>query len=315
MKAARNRRREHRAEDGERDRQRREAGIGREHLPREPAEDEMHRHLRAEQRLRRDEDADVAAGAGVVVSGLGGSVIPALLRLERPGRGKGRQGLPFTLAALLEGAHMVGRIIETLEDVEEGAAWLAAREPRFAEALALTGPLPLRRRPDGFAALLGCDREPAGLGSGRERDLGHGSRRRARPIRRRWSLMPDEALRACGLSRQKIAYARGAGGERRRLRGPAGAADRRGGRTLVEVKGIGVWTAEIYAMFSLGRADVFAPGDLALQDATRLLFGSTRGRRRRRCGRWPRRGRRGGRLPPGCSGPITGSRKEREGVR
>jgi DNA-3-methyladenine glycosylase II len=33
-----------------------------------------------------------------------------------------------------------------------------------------------------------------------------------------------------------------------------------------------VWTAEIYAMFSLGRADVFAPGDLALQDAARDLF-------------------------------------------
>ena len=41
---------------------------------------------------------------------------------------------------------------------------------------------------------------------------------------------------------------------------------------LVRVKGIGVWTAEIYAMFSLGRADVFAPGDLALRDAIRLLF-------------------------------------------
>lgn len=42
--------------------------------------------------------------------------------------------------------------------------------------------------------------------------------------------------------------------------------------TLVEVPGIGRWTAEIYAMFSLGRADVFAPGDLALQEATRRLF-------------------------------------------
>jgi len=36
--------------------------------------------------------------------------------------------------------------------------------------------------------------------------------------------------------------------------------------------GIGRWTAEIYAMFALGRADVFAPGDLALQEAARLLF-------------------------------------------
>jgi len=41
---------------------------------------------------------------------------------------------------------------------------------------------------------------------------------------------------------------------------------------LVALPGIGPWTAEIYAMFSLGRADVFAPGDLALQEAARLLF-------------------------------------------
>ena len=32
------------------------------------------------------------------------------------------------------------------------------------------------------------------------------------------------------------------------------------------------WTAEVYAMFSLGHADVFAPGDLALQEAARVLF-------------------------------------------
>jgi DNA-3-methyladenine glycosylase II len=44
-------------------------------------------------------------------------------------------------------------------------------------------------------------------------------------------------------------------------------------KALVTVPGIGVWTAEIYAMFALGRADVFAPGDLALQEAARMLFG------------------------------------------
>ena len=49
---------------------------------------------------------------------------------------------------------MIGRIIETPACVAEGAAWLAAAEPRFADALRLTGPLPLRRRPEGFAALL-----------------------------------------------------------------------------------------------------------------------------------------------------------------
>ena len=34
---------------------------------------------------------------------------------------------------------------------------------------------------------------------------------------------------------------------------------------LTAVPGIGVWTAEIYAMFSLGRADVFAPGDIIIE--------------------------------------------------
>ncbi len=48
----------------------------------------------------------------------------------------------------------VGRIIETPACVAEGASYLAAIEPRFAHALDLTGPLPLRRRKDGFEALL-----------------------------------------------------------------------------------------------------------------------------------------------------------------
>ena len=49
---------------------------------------------------------------------------------------------------------MVGRIIETLDCVAEGAAWLAAAEPRFAHALPLVGALRLRRQADGFTALL-----------------------------------------------------------------------------------------------------------------------------------------------------------------
>ena len=48
--------------------------------------------------------------------------------------------------------------------------------------------------------------------------------------------------------------------------------DETGVQTLIRVPCIGVWTAEIYAMFSLGRADVFAPGDLALQEAAKVLF-------------------------------------------
>jgi pimeloyl-ACP methyl ester carboxylesterase len=58
--------------------------------------------------------------------------------------------------------------------------------------------------------------------------------------------------------------------------------------TLVEVPGIGRWTAEIYAMFSLGRADVICPGDLALQESARMLFAARRAPLRTRL---PRDGR------------------------
>lgn len=37
---------------------------------------------------------------------------------------------------------------------------------------------------------------------------------------------------------------------------------------LVAIHGIGPWTADIFVMFAIGRADAFAPGDLALQVAT-----------------------------------------------
>ena len=166
---------------------------------------------------------------------------------------------------------MVGRIIETEACVAEGAAWLAAAEPRFAAALGRTGPLPLRRREDGFATLFAAivsqqvsvaaanaiwARLEAAGATGPE-GLAAAS---------------DATLRACGLSRQKIAYGRAIAESGIDFAALRRMPDAEVVAALVRIKGIGVWTAEIYAMFSLGRADVFAPGDLALQEAARLLF-------------------------------------------
>jgi DNA-3-methyladenine glycosylase II len=44
-------------------------------------------------------------------------------------------------------------------------------------------------------------------------------------------------------------------------------------RRLCAVKGVGPWTADIYLMFALGHADAFPAGDLALQEAIRLIDG------------------------------------------
>lgn len=166
---------------------------------------------------------------------------------------------------------MVGRIIRGEQDLLEGAAWLAEAEPRFAPALAL-GPLPLRRWPEGFAALLdaiiGQQVSTASAAAIRVRMEAAGFLDEDRVAE-----ASEEALRAAGLSRQKARYAAALARARLDYAALAATPDAEVVARLVDLPGIGRWTAEIYAMFSLGRADVFAPGDLALQEAARMLFG------------------------------------------
>lgn len=165
---------------------------------------------------------------------------------------------------------MTGRIIQGPEDLAEGAAWLARAEPRFAPALAL-GPLPLRRWPEGFSALLdaiiGQQVSTASAAAIRVRMEAAGFLEEARV-----AAASEEELRAAGLSRQKARYAAALARARLDYAALSAAPDAEVVARLVALPGIGRWTAEIYAMFSLGRADVFAPGDLALQEAARMLF-------------------------------------------
>lgn len=167
---------------------------------------------------------------------------------------------------------MVGRIIETEEDVAEGARWLAECEPRFRAALELTGPLPLRRRADGFATLFSAivsqqvSTAAATAIWGRLAAMGADTPEGVLAA-------GDEALRAAGLSRQKVAYGRAIAEASLDFVALRSLPDAEIVAALTAIKGIGVWTAEIYAMFSLGRADVFAAGDLALQEAAGRLFG------------------------------------------
>ncbi|MBK8839419.1 MAG: DNA-3-methyladenine glycosylase 2 family protein [Hyphomonadaceae bacterium] len=86
-----------------------------------------------------------------------------------------------------------------------------------------------------------------------------------------------DALRACGLSRPKIAHIRsiaeavesGALNFRRIAR----ASDEAAQTELVAVKGIGPWTADVYLMFCLGRWDVFPHADIGLSEAYRMISG------------------------------------------
>jgi len=163
------------------------------------------------------------------------------------------------------------RIIETDADVNEGAAWLATHDERLAYALSQTGPLPLRRRPDGFAQLLSAIiSQQVSVASAaaiwkRMEDAG---------LTTETAVLAagEDGLRGAGLSRQKIAYSQALAEAQIDYDALRHVPDTDVMATLTAVKGIGVWTAEIYAMFSLGRCDVFAPGDLALQVAVQDLY-------------------------------------------
>lgn len=166
---------------------------------------------------------------------------------------------------------MVGRIIETDDDIAEGAAWLAASEPRFARALELTGPWPLRRRADGFEALrdaiVGQQVSVAAANSIRAKVLAAGF-----GAPEAIAEATEDDLRACGLSRQKVRYMQALARSGVDFAALRGLPDEEVIATLLPIPGIGLWTVEMYLIFALGRADVFAVDDLALAEGARMLF-------------------------------------------
>ena len=84
-----------------------------------------------------------------------------------------------------------------------------------------------------------------------------------------------DALRACGLSRQKQGYARSlcelvVSGALDFDNLPAD--DEEAIAELVQIKGIGRWSAEIYLLFAEGRPDIWPAGDLAVQVQAGRIF-------------------------------------------
>ena len=157
----------------------------------------------------------------------------------------------------------------TAEQLRTGLDAIAEREPAFARALSLAGYPEPRIRERGYRTLLrtivGQQVSVAAAASvwrKLEAELGE-------------DMAPDvllaaefDALRACGLSRQKQGYARSlcelvAGGELDLENLPTD--DEEAIAELVRIKGIGRWSAEIYLLFAEGRPDIWPAGDLAVQ--------------------------------------------------
>lgn len=86
----------------------------------------------------------------------------------------------------------------------------------------------------------------------------------------------DVELRAVGLSRQKISYVRDLStkvhGGLLRLDHVHTLGDEDLIAHLVQVKGIGKWTAQMFLMFKLGRPDVLPDLDLGIQNAIKRAY-------------------------------------------
>lgn len=93
--------------------------------------------------------------------------------------------------------------------------------------------------------------------------------------------MPDETLRGVGLSRQKISYLRDLAARVDSGSLPLDHVDTLGDEELiahlVQVKGIGKWTAQMFLMFKLGRPNVLPDLDLGIQNAIKRAY------RKRKC--------------------------------
>ena len=89
--------------------------------------------------------------------------------------------------------------------------------------------------------------------------------------------LPAGALRAAGLSARKVEYAEGLAraiiDKNFDISRLAGMDDQTAVDAITSLRGFGVWSAEIYLMFSLQRSDIFPAGDLAIRIALQKLKG------------------------------------------
>ena len=166
---------------------------------------------------------------------------------------------------------MEERIITSQECISEGLVALNKLEPKFRQAINAIDEIPLRRTSGGFDRLLSTivsQQLSVAAADAIWKKIELAGLNQINKIKK----VSDQELRQVGLSKQKVRYVRSLANAKINYDALKAMPTSEVVSELTQVSGVGNWTAEIYAMFSLGRADVFAPGDLALQEATRLLF-------------------------------------------
>ncbi len=166
-------------------------------------------------------------------------------------------------------------LLEADQHLKPALDYILEKDPDFAKALPLIQPLPDRSQPAGFQYLTKIIVEQqVSLAS-------------ANAIWRRMSAaitpfsparllnFTEDQLRALGLSKQKAVYCRALAHDIQSktlsLESLPDMTDAKAMETLMQVKGIGRWTAEIYLLSCLNRQDIWPAGDVALKTALQHL--------------------------------------------
>jgi DNA-3-methyladenine glycosylase II len=150
-------------------------------------------------------------------------------------------------------------------------AEIGARDPDLAAVVERYGPPPLWARRPGFSTLMRIILEQQVSLRSAAAAYARLQAVAGRVTPARVASIGERELRAAGLTRQKAAYCRGlasavvvGGLDLGRL---DGLPDDEVRSALVELPGIGPWTADIYLLMALRRPDVWPKGDLALARA------------------------------------------------
>ena len=157
----------------------------------------------------------------------------------------------------------------------KAARQLAKRDPDLAAILKRHGPPPLWARQPGFSTLIKIILEQqVSLASAAA--LFNRLKQNTVPFRPLRMLELGEAhLKSMGLTRQKTSYclhlAESLASKRLRLSQLARMSDAQAKAALMEIKGVGAWSADVYLLMALRRPDVWPINDLALEIAFQKL--------------------------------------------
>ena len=221
--------------------------------------------------------------------------------VQRYGRYRKLQGRTFTKGSSLReisgGCESAVRLVQSSLEIRMGrpgarpvtidrhvaairsdAVVLAASDPALAGAAVVAGRFAVPLRPPGFATMIWLilgqqvsieaaqamfDRLEATLGTVTPGGL---------------LGLNEETMRRCGFTRQKAGYARDLAGAVTSgtfsFEEVEGLPDDQAVAALTTLRGVGVWSAENYLMWALGRRDVFPAGDLALRLGWQRLDGA-----------------------------------------